>query len=150
MKNGDCNNSLKMLTTFNDADAGELTMLDKIFGFDDNTVMAATGLDQVRYSIMLTQFSYCSFVLHHALCLAANNIPPIRFICFLSLTSLMAAVRRLLCPQSGAASPRGLEICVRTLPARPLAVALCQCRPVTRRPWLDRPRLTSNAPALRM
>ena len=53
MKNGDCNNSLKMLTTFNDADAGELTMLDKIFGFDDNTVMAATGLDQVGCTMML-------------------------------------------------------------------------------------------------
>ena len=47
MKNNNCTDNLKMLTVFNNVDAGELTMLDKILGFPTPTVLASTGLDSV-------------------------------------------------------------------------------------------------------
>ena len=43
----DCTQPLKMLTVFNNIDAGELTMLDKILGFPMDVVLASTGLDEV-------------------------------------------------------------------------------------------------------
>ena len=53
MTNRNCTSPLKMLTTFNNADAGELTMLDKIFGFDAQAVQAATGLNLVSCWLLL-------------------------------------------------------------------------------------------------
>ena len=47
MRNMDCTKPLKMLTVFNNVDAGELTMLDKILGFPMDVVLASTGLDKV-------------------------------------------------------------------------------------------------------
>ena len=47
MRNMDCTQPLKMLTVFNNVDAGELTMLDKILGFPMDVVLASTGLDEV-------------------------------------------------------------------------------------------------------
>ena len=47
MKNNNCTNTLTMLTVFNNVDAGELTMLDKILRFPDAAVLAASGLNQV-------------------------------------------------------------------------------------------------------
>ena len=47
MRNMDCTKPLKMLTVFNNIDAGELTMLDKILGFPMDVVLASTGLDEV-------------------------------------------------------------------------------------------------------
>lgn len=50
MKNNNCTANLKMLTVFNNADSGELTLLDKILGFNTATALAATGLDEVCLS----------------------------------------------------------------------------------------------------
>ncbi|KAK9816864.1 hypothetical protein WJX72_006281 [[Myrmecia] bisecta] len=46
MKNNQCNQTLTMLTVFNNVDPGELVMLDKILAFPDATVRASSGLDQ--------------------------------------------------------------------------------------------------------
>lgn len=45
-----------MLTVFNNVDAGELTLLDKILAFPEQNVLASTGLDEASYSLLKQKY----------------------------------------------------------------------------------------------
>lgn len=56
MKNNNCTSPLQMLTVFNNVDAGELTLLDKILAFPEQNVLASTGLDEASYSLLKQKY----------------------------------------------------------------------------------------------
>jgi len=76
MKNNNCTNTLTMLTVFNNVDAGELTMLDKILRFPDAAVLAASGLNQTMLNAFRANLPLGPGDLRvDTACQAACNIP---------------------------------------------------------------------------